>query len=113
MDTLRAFTHPRHSARAFAARARTLHTDSAVRTILIVGAGFSGTAVALHLLRLPHSGPLRIVLVERAQLARGVAYARRAEPYLLNVPAGRMSASSVDPLEFLAYAQRTRPNASA
>ena len=84
MDTLRAFTHPRHSARAFAARARTLHTDSAVRTILIVGAGFSGTAVAIHLLRLPHSGPLRIVLVERAQLARGVAYARRAEPYLLS-----------------------------
>jgi uncharacterized NAD(P)/FAD-binding protein YdhS len=113
MDTPGAFTHPRHSARAFAARARTLRTDSPARTILIVGAGFSGTAVAIHLLRLPHSGPQRIVLVERAQMARGVAYARRAEPYLLNVPAGRMSASSVDPAQFLAYAQRTLPNARA
>ena len=113
MDSLRAITHPRHSARTFASRAHTRHTDSPARTILIVGAGFSGTAVAIHLLRLPHPGPLRIVLVERAQMARGVAYARRAEPYLLNVPAGRMSASSVDPAQFLAYAQRTLPNARA
>jgi glycine/D-amino acid oxidase-like deaminating enzyme len=65
MDTLRAFTHPRHSTRVFASRAPTLHTDSLARTILIVGAGFSGTAVAIHLLRLPHSGPLRIVLRPR------------------------------------------------
>jgi uncharacterized NAD(P)/FAD-binding protein YdhS len=111
MDTPLAFTHPRHSARAFASRAHTFHTDSLARTILVVGAGFSGTAVAIHLLRLPHPRPLRIVLVERAQMARGVAYARRGEPYLLNVPAGRMSASSVDPAQFLAYAQRTLPNA--
>ena len=101
MDTLRAFTHPRHSALAFAPRAHALQADSRARTILIIGAGFSGTAVAIHLLRLPHTGPLRIVLIERAHMARGVAYARREGPYLLNVPAGRMSASSVDPLEFL------------
>jgi len=113
MDTQRAFTHPRHSAGTFAGRAPVPQTDSLARTILIVGAGFSGTAVAIHLLRLPHSGPLRIVLVERAQMARGVAYARRQRPYLLNVPAGRMSASSVDPLEFLAYAQRRLPEATA
>lgn len=113
MDTLQAFTYSRHSAPAFATRAHPLGTDSLARTILIVGAGFSGTAVALHLLRLPHSGPLRIVLIERTQKAGGVAYARREGPYPLNVPAGRMSASSVDPLEFLAYAQRTLPNATA
>jgi uncharacterized NAD(P)/FAD-binding protein YdhS len=43
----------------------------------------------------------------------GVAYAGRESPYLLNVPAGRMSASPVDPLEFLAYARRTLPHATA
>jgi uncharacterized NAD(P)/FAD-binding protein YdhS len=69
--------------------------------------------VALHLLRLPHSAALRIALIERAQMARGLAYARRDGSFLLNVPAGHMSASSVDPLEFLAYAQRTLPNAKA
>src|SRR5215468_8619528 len=113
MDTQWTFTHLRHSAGAFARRAQAPDTDSLARTIVIVGAGFSGTAVALHLLRLPHSAPLRIVLIERAQRAGGLAYASREGPYLLNVPAGRMSASSVDPLEFLAYAQRALPTASA
>ena len=113
MDIPRTLTLPRHSVAAFATRAHALQTDSPARTIVIVGAGFSGTAVAIHLLRLPHSNPLRIVLVDRAQMARGVAYARREGSYLLNVPAGRMSASSVDPLEFLAYAQRMLPHATA
>ena len=83
------------------------------RTVVIVGAGFSGTAVAIHLLRLPHAEPLRIVLIERGQIGRGVAYAKRQSPYLLNVPAGRMSLSSRDPLQFLRYAQRSLPQASA
>jgi uncharacterized NAD(P)/FAD-binding protein YdhS len=113
MDTQRAFFHPSHSAGALATRAHALPTDPPARTIVIVGAGFSGTAVALHLLRLPHAAPLRIVLIERAQMARGLAYASRDGSFLLNVPAGRMSASSVDPWEFLAYAQRTLPNAKA
>jgi uncharacterized NAD(P)/FAD-binding protein YdhS len=86
---------------------------STSRTVLIVGAGFSGTAVAIQLLRLPHPQPLRIVLVERAAAVGGVAYAQRATPYLLNVPAGRMSASGADPLEFLRYAQQNMPQASA
>jgi uncharacterized NAD(P)/FAD-binding protein YdhS len=83
------------------------------RTIVIVGAGFSGTAVAINLLRLSRSAPLRIVLVDRGQIARGVAYADREYPYLLNVPAGRMSATSAAPLEFLAFAQRWWPQAHA
>jgi len=86
---------------------------AAARTILIVGAGFSGTAVAISLLRLPHSQPLRVVLVEREAMARGTAYGRQHRSYLLNVPAGRMSASSADPMEFLAFAQRGRPDATA
>jgi uncharacterized NAD(P)/FAD-binding protein YdhS len=112
MDTQQTLTHGRVSAGHFAAAARTSLSPSRPRTIVIVGAGLSGTAVAIHLLRLPHSAPLRIVLVERANFARGVAYARREKPYLLNVPASRMSASSGDPLEFLTYAQRTLPHAT-
>jgi uncharacterized NAD(P)/FAD-binding protein YdhS len=46
-------------------------------------------------------------------MACGVAFASRHRSYLLNVPAGRMSASSADPLEFLCFAQRTRPDATA
>ena len=83
------------------------------RTIVIVGAGFSGTAVAINLLRLPHAQPLRVVLVEREAMGRGTAYGRQHRSYLLNVPAGRMSASSADPMEFLAFAQRERPDATA
>jgi uncharacterized NAD(P)/FAD-binding protein YdhS len=84
------------------------------RTIAIVGAGFSGAAVAINLLRLSYWRPVRIVLVDRApRMARGAAYAERSHPYLLNVPAGRMSMSSSDPLEFLKFAQHRVPDATA
>jgi len=84
------------------------------RTVVIVGAGFSGAVVAINLLRLSYWRPARIVLVERAErMARGAAYAEKAYPYLLNVPAGRMSLNSSDPLEFLKFAQQRVPNATA
>lgn len=85
----------------------------ASRTIVIVGAGFSGTTVAINLLRLAAEEPLRIVLVDRVRGSRGVAYAHRDSPYLLNVPAGRMSATSAEPTEFLAFAQRRSPGTTA
>jgi uncharacterized NAD(P)/FAD-binding protein YdhS len=84
------------------------------RTLVIVGAGFSGTAVAINLLRLSYWRPVRVVLIERAErMARGAAYAEKAHPYLLNVPAGRMSLNSSDPLEFLKFAQQRLPAATA
>lgn len=84
-----------------------------LRTIVIVGGGFSGTLVAANLLRRPPAEPTRLVLIERAEaVSRGVAYAARAYPYLLNVPAGRMSANSAAPKEFLHFAQRRIPNAT-
>jgi 2-polyprenyl-6-methoxyphenol hydroxylase-like FAD-dependent oxidoreductase len=76
------------------------------RHVVIVGAGFSGTALAINLLR-NASAPLCIRLIDREQIARGVAYARRPFPYLLNVPAGRMSATVADPDEFLRRASCT------
>jgi uncharacterized NAD(P)/FAD-binding protein YdhS len=85
-----------------------------VRTIAIVGGGFSGTVLAAHLLRLSYWKPLRVVLVERTgQFGRGVAYAGSGYPYVLNVPAGRMSASSRDPMEFLKFARQRQPGATS
>jgi uncharacterized NAD(P)/FAD-binding protein YdhS len=46
-------------------------------------------------------------------MARGAAYADRPHPYLLNVPAGRMSMNSADALEFLKFAQQRSPAATA
>jgi uncharacterized NAD(P)/FAD-binding protein YdhS len=87
---------------------------SAQRTIVIVGAGFSGTLVAANLLKAQHWTATQIVLIERAaKIARGTAYAERSYPYLLNVPASRMSAVPNSPLDFLNFAQHRIPDATA
>src|ERR1700723_1746379 len=81
-------------------------------TLVIVGGGFCGTVLAVNLLRRPRTVATDIVLVERgAAMGRGVAYAAREFPYLLNVPAARVSADSQDPLQFLRFAQRHIPEA--
>jgi uncharacterized NAD(P)/FAD-binding protein YdhS len=83
-----------------------------VRTIVIVGGGFCGTVLAANLLRRPPPGPTRLVLIERdGAVGRGVAYADRGFPYLLNVPASRMSANTAAPNEFLEFVQRRIPHA--
>ncbi len=80
-------------------------------TIAIVGGGFCGTVLAANLLRSPPADATDIVLIERGgEMGRGVAYAERDYPYLLNVPAVRLSADSGDPLQFLRFAQRRLPN---
>ena len=84
------------------------------KTIVIVGGGFCGTVLAANLLRRPPADPTDLVLIERGTtVGRGVAYAALAFPYLLNVPAGRLSAASEDPLQFLRFAQRSLPDADA
>jgi uncharacterized NAD(P)/FAD-binding protein YdhS len=81
------------------------------KTFVIVGAGFSGTVLAANLLRRPAAAGADVVLIERsAVMGRGVAYAAHAFPYLLNVPAGRVSADSSDPLQFLRFARAKLPN---
>jgi uncharacterized NAD(P)/FAD-binding protein YdhS len=69
--------------------------------IAIVGAGFSGTATAVQLLR--HATlPLEVLLIERAprQFARGVAYSSFDPRHVLNVPAERMGATPAAPRAF-------------
>jgi len=79
--------------------------------IAVVGAGFCGTVMAANLLRRPPPNVTEIVLIERSSvMGRGMAYAVHDFPYLLNVPAGRLSADSQDPLQFWRFAQRTMPD---
>jgi uncharacterized NAD(P)/FAD-binding protein YdhS len=75
------------------------------RRLAIIGAGFSGSLLAVHLLRRsnPLANPLdRIYLIERsAGFGRGLAYAAGNPHHLLNVRAGNMSALSDQPDHFL------------
>jgi uncharacterized NAD(P)/FAD-binding protein YdhS len=70
-------------------------------TIAVIGAGFSGTLLALHLLR-RCPADVNIVLLERnPQFGRGLAFSSGNASHLLNVPAGRMSAFHDQPHHFL------------
>jgi uncharacterized NAD(P)/FAD-binding protein YdhS len=70
-------------------------------TIAIIGAGFSGTLLSLHLLR-RCPPPVRVVLIDRnSQFGLGLAYGTGNPSHILNVPAGRMSAFRDKPNDFL------------
>ena len=59
-------------------------------TVVVIGGGFSGTAVAAHLVRVGRG--TRILLINRyGPMGRGVAYSTSLEDHRLNVPAGQMS----------------------
>lgn len=72
--------------------------------VVIVGGGFSGTLLAINLLR--HDGP-RATLIERSddQLGAGVAYSASQPSQLLNVRATGMSAFPDDPEHFTRWLQ--------
>lgn len=69
--------------------------------VAIVGAGFSGTLLAINLLRL--DGP-RATLIERAPVAgQGIAYGTPHDEHLLNVRAANMSALPDEPDHFVRW----------
>jgi hypothetical protein len=71
----------------------------------LFGAGFSGTLLALHLLRRCPAGS-KITLIERGvQFGRGAAYSTGNASHLLNVPAGKMSAFHDRPRDFVEWLQ--------
>ncbi len=72
--------------------------------VLIIGGGFSGTMLAVHLLR--NSSSLSVAIVDRGALpGRGLAYSSPHRFHLLNVPAGGMSAWPDAPDDFLRWAR--------
>jgi len=74
--------------------------------IAIIGAGFTGSLLALHLLQRSRPGD-RIYLIERnAQFGRGLAYSTGNPNHLLNVRAGNMSAYSDQPDHFVQWLRR-------
>jgi uncharacterized NAD(P)/FAD-binding protein YdhS len=78
-----------------------------MKTILVIGAGFSGTATAVQLLRHASARGLHVMLVNRSgRMARGLAYGTQSPDHKLNVPAGNMSALADDPDHFLRFCQR-------
>jgi uncharacterized NAD(P)/FAD-binding protein YdhS len=77
-----------------------------MRTIAIIGAGFSGTATAVHLLKRART-PVRILLLDdHPELAAGLAYSADQQDCLLNVPAGQMSLDASRPGELVDFAGR-------
>ncbi len=79
------------------------------KTVVIVGAGFSGAVTAVQLLRQART-PLRVILVnESGRMARGLAYGTQSEAHVLNVPAGNMSALDDVPDDFLRYCRWSDP----
>lgn len=72
-------------------------------TYAIVGAGFSGMAVAVQLLQRLRT-PARICLINRSlSFGRGLAYGTNSPSHLLNVPAGRMSIDPESETGFIDY----------
>ena len=83
------------------------------KTLAIIGAGFCGSTLAVHLLRHPPVTPLKILLINRpGSMARGVAYSTQARAHVLNVPAARMDALTGEDDSFYAYVKRKIPTAT-
>ncbi len=76
--------------------------------IAIVGAGFSGSLLALQILRADPE--VRVHLIEKAeQFGRGLAYGAADPEHLLNVRAANMSALPEEPSHFLDWLRLTNP----
>ncbi|MDO8210770.1 FAD/NAD(P)-binding protein [Conexibacter sp. CPCC 206217] len=70
--------------------------------VVVVGAGFAGTATAVQLLRAWRGGPLELTLLERSgRFGPGVAFSTPDAQHLLNVNAAGMSALPDAPRDFL------------
>jgi uncharacterized NAD(P)/FAD-binding protein YdhS len=77
--------------------------NARLRSLVIIGGGFAGAALAYHVLR--HASPVRVTIIERnEQLGRGLAYAADHPSLRLNVPAARMSLDPERPDDFVQFA---------
>ena len=78
------------------------------RTIAIVGAGFSGSMLAVQIVR--RSPGVKVQLIERSGVfGRGLAYGTTCPAHLLNVRSGRISAFPHDMDHFVDWLRANRP----
>jgi uncharacterized NAD(P)/FAD-binding protein YdhS len=73
-----------------------------MKSIAIIGGGFSGTMSAVQLMK-NSSTPLKIFLIEKQELGRGIAYAKNDDVLLLNVRADQMGAFPENPKHFFEW----------
>jgi uncharacterized NAD(P)/FAD-binding protein YdhS len=82
-------------------------------SIAIIGGGFTGSLLAIHLLRKAPPGT-RVHLLDRSgRFGSGLAYGTEHAGHLLNAPVGRMSAFSDRPHDFLRWLERRSEQALA
>lgn len=80
------------------------------KDIIIIGAGFSGTLLAAHLVRQNLGGrSIHLVADDTCAPGRGVAYATPMGEHLLNVRAQQMSAWAEDPEHFVRWLAKEIP----
>lgn len=68
--------------------------------VAIVGAGFCGSMVAVHLAQMLRSARQIGLVEKRRRIGPGIAYATDNPLHLLNVPAGKMGAYPDKPRHF-------------
>lgn len=84
-----------------------------MKTLVIIGAGFSGTVAAIEFLRTAPDGSKLIIINRSGQMAKGLAYGTNSPTHLLNVPAGNMTAIVNEPDSYLKYCQLSDENITA
>jgi len=76
--------------------------------VAIVGGGFTGTVLALHLVR--NLGRGHVAIVEpRAELGSGLAYSATHEVHCINVPAPQMGVSAEAEDRFIGWLEKWHP----
>lgn len=73
-----------------------------MKTIAIIGAGYSGVSVAINLAHYA-SEKIQVLLFEKNNFAEGIAYSTRDPHHLLNIHAGAMSAFDDKPDDFVEW----------
>ncbi|UZE19674.1 FAD/NAD(P)-binding protein [Pseudomonas sp. B21-054] len=84
-----------------------------MNTLVIIGAGFSGTVAAIEFLRTAPDDSKLIIVNRSGQMAKGLAYGTNSPIHLLNVPAGNMTAIVNEPDSYLKYCQLFDKNITA
>src|SRR6185295_14704191 len=70
--------------------------------VAIIGAGFSGSMLAIHLVS-AQDAPAVALIERNRSFGPGIAYGAAAPEHLLNVPAGKMGAFPDKPDDFLRW----------